>query len=48
MSEKRKNDYEFASIEVTLFGDQDVITTSSTPSYTPTPGDGMNDDAWDT
>ena len=47
MSVKRKNDYEFAFIEVTFFSDQDVITTSSA-DYTPTPGDGMNDDRWDT
>lgn len=47
MSEKRKKDYEFAFIEVTLFGDKDVITTSS-PVYTPTPGGGMDDGTWDT
>ena len=47
MSEKRKEDYEFAFIEVAHFSDQDVITTSA-GNYTPTPGDGMNDNSWDT
>lgn len=41
MSEKRKNDYEFAFIEVTFFSAQDVIATS-------TPSGGFNDDSWDT
>ena len=47
MAEKQKRDYESASIEVMRFIAQDIITTSSTPTYTPTPGGGMNDEMWD-
>lgn len=46
MSEKRKKDYSLASVEILRFNEGDVITTSST--YQPTPGGGMNDDLWDT
>ena len=47
MSKKRKLDYELAFVEVTNFDDQDVITTS-TPTYELSPGDGLNDNMWDT
>ena len=46
MSKQRKKDYECAAVKILHFNEDDVITTST--QYQPTPGDGMNDNMWDT